>query len=727
MGNSLASQIELIETLGLNKKIEESLESINKGYEVYNGNMTAILADMDRLDKQWRTADAANNNASPLIRAVLSNDMTTELVSFQKENPDHVEIFLTDKYGAIRASTNRTSDYYQADEDWWQTAFNDGQGGIYLGQPEYDESSQTFAVNIAVPINVNETGELVGVLRTTYKISALVKILASLRFGETGDAALVFPNGEILESTGNRLPTDADTLAQIKNIGTEYNQMTFQGKSRIITQSPISTFYVEEEKEVVDALGWTMIIFQDRSEALKTLNVVTRNAILVALSILILVSVVAYALSNNLARPILSLTETANQVRGGDFNARASVETQDEFKTLADTFNEMTERLRETLGGLEKRVEDRTAELQQAIVQSETRAKQLQSIADISRIITREQNLQRLLPLVADIVGERFSYYHVGIFLIDESRRFAVLQASNSAGGQQMLNSGHKLELATTSIVGYVALTSNPRIALDVGADAVFFNNPNLPETRSEMALPLNVRNVIIGVLDLQSTESSAFTQDDVNTLAVLADQVAIAIENARLIRETQTALEESRAVFQSYLKQEWSALATQKTTTGYIQSATGGQLLTTPVTENEIEQAIKKGIIIKKEKYSRGPDSSILAVPIKLGDQVLGAIRIQSSTKGHEWSTEEVNLVRAISERVGLAIENARLIENSQKRASKERAIGEISAKISTAAGMDSILETAVQELGRILSGSDVVIQFAQEEEIRQYDSQQE
>jgi GAF domain-containing protein len=246
----------------------------------------------------------------------------------------------------------------------------------------------------------------------------------------------------------------------------------------------------------------------------------------------------------------------------------------------------------------------------------------------------------------------------------------------------------------------------------------VFFNNPNLPKTHSEMALPLIVRGTTIGVLDMQSEQPAAFTQEDTSTLTVLADQIAIAIENARLFRQSQTALNETQSIVQSYLRQEWSAVAQKQANTGYLHSVAGGKALAAPAKYDDIEQTLRKGVIVKQENTGSANANPTITVPIKLGEQVIGAIRIQSIARTHSWATDEINLIRSIADRVGLALENARLISTSQRRASKERTIGEITTKISAATDMDAILQTAVQELGRILSGSEVVIQLQESQD---------
>src|SRR5690606_15491511 len=216
------------------------------------------------------------------------------------------------------------------------------------------------------------------------------------------------------------------------------------------------------------------------------------------------------------------------------FTARADVESQDEAGLLARSFNEMAERLNDTLHGLEEKVSERTKELEIISQNNAKRASQFESIARISRIISSTQTIEKLLPQIVENISQEFDFYHVGIFLLDVHKEFAVLAAANSDGGRRMLERNHRLKVGETGIVGFVTQSGQPRIALDVGSDAVFFNNPDLPNTRSEIALPLRVETDIIGALDVQSTETNAFSEEDVNILSLLADQVSIAIQNAR-------------------------------------------------------------------------------------------------------------------------------------------------------------------------------------------------
>jgi len=368
-----------------------------------------------------------------------------------------------------------------------------------------------------------------------------------------------------------------------------------------------------------------------------------------------------------------------------------------------ETSNRQLTSLRDAL---EVRVQERTAAL-------ERRASQLQTVSSVARTIASVQNIDTFLPDIAKLVSDQFGFYHTGIFLLDEANEFAVLRASNSQGGARMLERQHKLRLDMNSIVGFVTSRGDPRIALDVGTDAVFFNNPDLPETRSEMALPLRVGGRVIGALDVQSTQPNAFSEGDIATLATLADQVAIAIENARLFSETRIALSESQETFASYIKQEWADFANQSRVTGYTFDGNRTISLNKKDKREKVKSLGKTGRLSLEQK------STELTIPIKFRGQTVGVLDVKSKKGSRQWSQDEITLLEAAAERAAFALENARLVENAQSRAARERTIGEISSKIGAVSDLDAIMQSAVEELGRrIGSATEVTFELSNEED---------
>lgn len=360
---------------------------------------------------------------------------------------------------------------------------------------------------------------------------------------------------------------------------------------------------------------------------------------------------------------------------------------------------------------LEKRIDDRTKELEKANLRIEKRAKQFQTISQVTRAIISTQNLQDLLPQIAQVISQQFDYYHIGIFLIDANREYAVLSASNSEGGERMLERSHRLRIGQTGIVGNVAKTGKVRIALDTGADAIYFNNPDLPDTRSEMALPLVQANgEIIGVLDIQSKISNAFYQEDIEILTTLADQVSVAIANARLYEETQKALIEADMVYRQDLKVGWEKFSRSQKLAGIRRRGMKSSFLAEPLELPGAKEVTQTGNIYQERIDNT--NSSQLTMAVKLRDEAVGILNIKAAM-GRKWSTDEMDIINAIVERAALAIENARLLDESRRIAVKERMISDISAKIGKGTEIETILKIAVRELGTQISGAQVTVEI--------------
>ena len=382
-------------------------------------------------------------------------------------------------------------------------------------------------------------------------------------------------------------------------------------------------------------------------------------------------------------------------------------------ENLRRTQQELTEKNQEMQKfavGLEATIAARTAELNTANIRIERRAKQFEAISKISRVISQTQNLDILLPQITELISQQFDFYHIGIFLMDVNMEYAVLIAANSVGGKKMLARNHKLKVGQTGIVGYVAGSKLPRIALDTGADAIYFNNPDLPETRSELALPLlRKANEIIGVLDVQSQTPNAFSQEDVRTLTTLADQVSIAIENAKLFEEQQRVLLETQAFYNNDLREGWWRFTRAQNIAGIQRRNLKNSFLPEPLELPGAVEAVRSGAVFQKVESD---GTSLLTIPIRLREQTVGILNVKSGYN-RNWSDDELDIVSAIVGRAALSIENARLLEDSQRIAQREHVIGEISSKIGASTQIEDILKTAVRELGMHISGSQVTVEI--------------
>jgi GAF domain-containing protein len=306
-----------------------------------------------------------------------------------------------------------------------------------------------------------------------------------------------------------------------------------------------------------------------------------------------------------------------------------------------------------------------------------------------------------LLPHITTVISDSFGFYHVGIFLLDDAHEFAVLSAANSEGGQKMLDRRHRLRVGEQGIVGNVTLTGNPRIAMDVGADAVFFDNPELSDTHSEMALPLKSGKLIVGALDVQSTERGAFTHEDIQMLGLLADQVSLAIENARLFDETRRALSEAESIGHQLTREAWARVPMENKLLGYRYNIAGSSPLNKPLDVDELTKNQSKGT--QKE-------TNQVIVPIELRGETIGTLVVQSpSTAG--LNQDQISLIKAVAERVALSAENARLFEETTRRAERERLVTDITGKIRSVNDPQSMIQTAMDELRKALGASKVEV----------------
>jgi PAS domain S-box-containing protein len=344
----------------------------------------------------------------------------------------------------------------------------------------------------------------------------------------------------------------------------------------------------------------------------------------------------------------------------------------------------------------------------------ERRAVQLQAAAEVARDATTARDLDELLNRAVNLVRDRFGFYHAGIFLVDDQGEYAILTAATGEAGRAMLERGHKLRVGEVGIVGYVAGSGQPRIALDVGADAVHFRNPFLPETRSEMALPLKVGGRVIGVLDVQSEEASAFDEDDVRVLQTMADQLAVAIESARLLGELQASLREASILYQRYSQEAWSRAAAGDKPAGYVYD----RARVVPMDQRlapEVLARLQAGRIVTLEAEQNEDRSgrSTLIAPIMLRGQVIGAIGFEGDAPDHSWSPEDLAVVEAVTNQVALALENARLLEEAQRRASRERLASAVTARMRETLDMDTVLQTAIREMGEALGIAEVEVRM--------------
>ena len=395
------------------------------------------------------------------------------------------------------------------------------------------------------------------------------------------------------------------------------------------------------------------------------------QSILFSMLALLLGAILSYYASRAVSNPIRELIETFDKIEQGDLSQRAPITATDELGIVTMHFNRMVSRLDELQNTLEQQVVERT--------------KQLSATNEVGRVASSSLDPDELLAKVILLVPERFGYYYAAIYLLDPSEKWAELKEATGEAGKLLRQNRHRLEVAGRSMVGTAIREKTARIAQIASEEKQRYENPILPYTRSEIALPLIVGDRVLGALNVQSTKESDFGPQVIETMQNMAGQVAIALENARLFQEAQHNIREMRTIQQQYLLEGWSGFTAQK--------------------EDELEYQVGDEPDEKSKK---------IEVSISLRDQVLGQIRFEST---EDWTPEQESLANAVATQAAIALENARLISESRQIAVYERMLAEINSKIWSSATIDGVLQTAVKELGRRLSASQATIELNMDE----------
>jgi GAF domain-containing protein len=254
-------------------------------------------------------------------------------------------------------------------------------------------------------------------------------------------------------------------------------------------------------------------------------------------------------------------------------------------------------------------------------------------------------------------------------------------------------------------MIGQCVTSGQARIALDVGEEAARFDNPLLPDTRSEMALPLRTRGRVVGAMTVQDDREAAFEEADIAVMQTMADQVAIAIDNARLFAESQAALQEMERIHQRYLGQAWAEYVRGRAGRGYIQTQEGIALLLDEVAP-EAQQAGDEGVLGE-------PSSTVLLTPIVQRDQPIGVLGLRPGGGKRPWTPEEIALAETIAEQFALAADNLRLLEETQRHAAQERLVGEITARIRETLDIETVLQSAAREMQEALDLAEVEVRI--------------
>lgn len=684
---------------------------------------------------QWRAADHmvvrsdgqfANDENDTVSVYIPNTIVLNEDVIFNLELSSHLDLPLQSIY---ESSENITAVYLSTEDEitryypninlgvvlppnfkvsqrpWYTNAVQENPERQVVWSEIYEDATgQGLLVTAAIP--VYHVNTLIGAIGIDVSLDDIQTTVENTQLFENGYTFLIDETGQVivLPEQGyfdifNQSSDNFERTANLKGGSTRFGPVT---SAMLAGETGFKEIINEDDVLFVayaplQSTGWSLATVVPSSELLKAFTVLqqelaenTRQLVFTrllssSLFLLVLTVLIGFWATSLFVNPVRELVAAVQKIGAGDWTTSLPKIRKDEIGVLTSTFQDVTNQLHDTLNGLEQRVDERTRDL-------ERRAVQLEAAAQIAHDALVFQNVNELLSNVTHLISEKFKYYHAGIFLLDDKGNFAVLQAASSEGGRKMLGRGHQLQVGSEGIVGAAAAEKRPHIALDVGVDAVFFNNPDLPETRSEMALPLLTQNDVLGVLDIQSTEKQAFTQQDIEIFQTLANQIALAIQNARLIEEAQVniarleslAIEQTQMVWESHLENR---------SRGFFYTPLGVKPL----------KAEHNFHIDENEAHSD--------VPIMLRGKKIGKIALKRMSR--QWTKKEKALLSDVADQVGLAIENARLVSETREQANRDQLVSGFSSKLRETLDMDTVVKTALAEMRKTFNLQEVEVRL--------------
>ncbi len=593
-----------------------------------------------------------------------------------------------------RSDAEEPKDYH---DRLWQIAARNGVPVTF--EVLIGRTSNQPALVASMPIR-GGLGSIVGVAMFASTLTDLSEQVEAVQIGETGFAYVVDVN--------NKGVAHPDTKTATELLDFNAYPPVFELRKGQIGHFSFTDESGRRWRAYMDKLDneWGIIIQQQEDELFATLAQLRGISIGVIMVGSTMLLILAWLTIRQIFRPIGTLTETAAAIAGGDLARTAPIASDDELGALARAFNTMTTRLRVLITSLEQRVAERTHDL-------ERRRAYLEASTEVGRAAASILDPDQLIREVVEIIRQQFDLYYVGLFLRDETDEWAVLQAGTGQAGQKMLARGHRIRVGE-GMIGWSIAYSQARVAQAAKADMVRLATAELPETRSEAAIPLRSRGRVLGALTVQDSRPNAFDESAIATLQIMADQVAVALDNARLFTQSQEALTSARRAYSAQSRQGWEELLHTMGQLAFRSDAYGTTAVHQILSSPEMEQALREGQIVHNHT-STGTDGEeyILSVPIKIGADVVGLLNTHKTARTGVWSQRETSLMQAIADQVALALQSARLYQDSQRRANREQLTRQITEKIRATQNIETIAQTATEELARVLGTSRAFVQL--------------
>lgn len=591
----------------------------------------------------------------------------------------------------------------RADQDYFVQPLTTGEP--YASSVQFTDIAGGAAIYFSTPVR-DEEDKIVGVLRMRYSASVLQQLIFKTNglAGQRSFAMLLDENYMSLAHGQNPglnfkvvVPLAQAKLAElqkakrlpsgpIENLSAPLPGLA-AGLTRVNTDSPYFSGETNSDqgdnadKEQVAVVKlktkpWLVTFSEPQSEFLAPLQAQTRMILFLAVIIMILVTFVAVGVGQYLASPIVRLTQVAQRVAGGDLAARAPIETQDETGQLATVFNTMTNQLQSLIGSLEDQVRERMVELSLSVQVGQQAA----AIRDLSELLTT----------ITEFIRDRFNLYYTQIYFVDDIGENLVLKAGTGEVGTELLARHHSLPIGGNSIVGQVASSKQPVVVSDTTKSDIHQPNALLPETHSELAIPLTVEGQVIGVLDMQASQVNTFIPDNLTVFEAMATQLAISIDGAQQWARAQEARQRAEEAIRLLTREGWS-----------------DRLASHP--EGKLGFAYNLSAItpLRSEPETNGYEA--ISATVAVQQEPIGRLAVEVPP-ARKWTDDERSLVEAVAQQLGQKAENLRLFELTQQRAAREQMARQIVDKVRASRDVETALQTVAQELAQVLRTKAVI-----------------
>lgn len=631
-------------------------------------------------------------------------EVAATLRSFRLKDQVYINSYaLLDRQGLNVADISGTGlRQSEFDRDYFEMAVQTGLP--YMSPVEFSQTGdQAATIYFSAPVR-NSAGEIVGVLRMEYQATILQQILVqSTQLARPQAFGVLFDENFLHLAHGTHsdtiyklvAPLDQSDLDRLKALGRVPNRPAEELTTnlpelrRSLANAASEPFFTAKDVATGDEVNqvavtflktrpWLVAFFEPQEVFLAPVEAQTRNVLLFAIPVTILVGLAALGLGQVLTRPLVHLNQVAQQVAAGHFDIQAPVNSQDEIGQLAGTFNSMNRQLRQLVDSLEEQVRDRTAELALSM--------------EVGQRALAIRDLDELLPIITEFIRERFDLYYVQIYLLDDIEQNLVLRAGTRPAGEELLAQNHSLPIDANSIVGAVAVQAKAVAVVNTETSAIHTVHPLLPNIRSELAAPLIVENRVIGVLDMQAGRVGTFTDDNKTVFEAMATQLAISIDSAQQWVAAQDAQQKLEAVVKRLTRDNWAdKLALQQSNLGYAYNLSSVKTL-----------GANGASVIS--------DQTGVSVPVTVQNEPIGQLCVEKPAD-QSWTEEEQAILTGIAKQIAQKAETLRLFEAAQVRATREQVTRQITEKIQASRDIEAALKTAADELTRVLGTASAVI----------------